>query len=166
MICPIENEDIEILLAYCSGTVGGAEAAELKLHVGGCSDCAPFVQLQQAVWNALDVWEPNPISSDFDRRLYARIAEADREPWYRRAFDFVRPMFQQPTLPLVAATVVIMAGFFFDRKQVIFPAPSQPAAIRVSVTEAEQVERTLDDIQMLHQFDLDSQEAEKPSKSM
>ncbi len=166
MICPIENDDVELLLAYCSGKVTDPESAQVKLHVVRCPECASFVQLQRAVWNALDVWEPTPVTSDFDRRLYARIAEADREPWYARMFDFVRPVFDQPALPLVAATVIIVAGFFFDQKQVISTTPSQPAAIRVSVTEAEQVERTLDDIQMLHQFDSDAQEAEKPSKSM
>ena len=53
----------------------------------------------------------------------------------------------KPVFPLAVAVVVITAGFLLDH-------PGDRADVRgVSVKEADQVEQTLDDIQLLHQFD-------------
>ena len=44
-------------------------------HIEACPACREFAGGQQAVWQALDAWEPAAVSMDFDRRLYARIEQ-------------------------------------------------------------------------------------------
>jgi hypothetical protein len=89
---------------------------------------------------------------DFDRRLYRRIEEQDRMGWWTRVFGSMRPMFLRPALPLAAmACLVLVAGFIIDEPRKMFaPAAEVPQAVR----EVEQVERTLEDLEMLRQFNL------------
>lgn len=161
------------LLAYCAGRLDAATARTLERHMDACSACAAFRDSQSAVWNALDAWEAPPVSADFNRKLYARIAAENAMPWYRRWLDIVRPVFAQPALPLTIAALVVAAGFQLDHPAQVGQAPRDRVAattIRVSVTEAEQVEKTLEDLEMLRQFDVSSEQPsenkEKTSKSM
>ena len=39
-----------------------------------------FRSEQAAVWEALDVWEPAPVSVDFNRKLWRRIDAAAADP--------------------------------------------------------------------------------------
>ncbi len=173
--CPTKNNaNTELLLAYCAGRLRGAAALELERHIAGCHDCAEFRNAQSSVWNALDAWEAPAASPDFNRRLYARIAAAETAPWYTRWLESLRPVFARPAFPLAAVAVVVVAGFVIDHPSFISsPHAAKPTAVNVSgVTprEAEQVERTLDDLDMLRQFDSsadqNSEAREKTSKSM
>jgi hypothetical protein len=101
------------------------------------------------VWEALDEWKPAPVSLDFNRRLWQRIDAAEAEPWYRRLAAVLRATSWTPAIPLTAAVLAIAAGFIFDHpanRAVMAPAPS-------ATVNVEQVQQTLDDIQLLHQFD-------------
>src|SRR5262249_27811311 len=112
--------------------------------------CREFRDGQRALWEALDQWEARPISPDFDRRLYRKIEEQEQLAWWSRAFRSLRPMFVRPTLPLAAtACLVLVAGFLIDG-----PARVNPVADSQIRGEVEQVERTLDDLDMLRQFNL------------
>jgi anti-sigma factor RsiW len=147
--CLMNNdEQTGRVLDYCAGRLDPETARQVARHVETCPDCASLA----SVWKSLDAWEAPPVSADFNRRLYARIAAADAMPWYRRWLDSVHPLFAQPALSLAAATVVVVTGFLLDN-----PASKTtvPHAI-VSVTDAEQVEKTLDDLEMLRQFDVSS----------
>ena len=117
-----------------------------------CAACASFRTEQTAVWNALDLWEPAPVSMDFNRRLWQRIDVAAAAPWYRSLLDSVRLTNWKPLIPLTAAILAIAGGFLLDHPSHDTPAPGVPV-IGVSVKEADQVEQTLDDIQLLQQLD-------------
>ncbi|MCU1260138.1 MAG: putative transrane anti-sigma factor [Bryobacterales bacterium] len=172
--CPMKSEEqMDRLLAYCAGRLDADTARTLERHMDACSACAAFRNSQSAVWNALDAWETPSVSADFNRKLYARIDAEDAIPWYRRWLHGVRPVFAQPALPLAVAALVVVAGFQLDHPARVTQAPRDPVATattRVSVTEAEQVEKTLEDLEMLRQFDVSSEQPsekkEKPSKSM
>ena len=152
MSCPIRSqENAEILLRYCARKLDPATTAVLERHMQTCPACRNFQEEQQAVWRALDAWEAMPASSDFDRRLYRRIDELDQVAWWRRWVMPVRPMLVRQGVPLAAAAFLIIAGILLERPADI-SAPSPRPGVRVESVAADQVERTLDDFDLLQQF--------------
>src|SRR5437867_9338209 len=152
MRCPIETqENAELLLSYSARRLDPESTAILEAHMELCPACREFRDGQRALWEALDQWEARPISADFDRRLYRKIEEQEQLGWWARVFGSLRPMFLRPALPLAAtACLVLVAGFILDDPaRFTLPAVENPQA-----HEVEQVERTLDDMEMLRQFNL------------
>jgi anti-sigma factor RsiW len=146
----LSQETSELLLDYAAGRLNPLRAVQLEQHMAVCPECAIFGREQAVVWDALDAWEPAPVSLDFNRRLWQRIDAVESEPWYRRFGAVLRAASWKPAIPLTAAALLIAAGFIFDH-------PSQdntpkPAAAGTGVN-VEQVQQTLDDLQLLHQFD-------------
>jgi hypothetical protein len=120
---------------------------EVARHVAGCAQCAAFRMDHEALWNLLDEWQPAPVSVDFNRRFWQQ-AETVRAGAWRRVLDAMRTVWA-PAIPLAAMALLIGAAFLYDH----------PVAPPVSHSkDVEQVERTLDDIQLLGQFD----SAERP----
>src|SRR6476659_5995846 len=153
MKCPIETkENAELLLSYSARRLNAESTAILEAHMEVCPACQEFRDGQRALWEALDQWEARPVSPDFDRRLYQKIEEHEQMGWWARTFGPMRPVFLRPALPLAAmACVVLVAGFIIDEPGKLFaPAADSPQVVR----EVEQVERALDDLEMLRQFDL------------
>lgn len=154
MNCPLGREETaHIPLEYSAGRLDKSRAAVFERHMESCPECVTFLAEQAAVWDALEAWEPPPVSLDFNRRLWQRIDAADAAPWYERLIESLRFAQWKPVLPLTAAILVIAAGFVFDHpggKTSVASGPS--VASSVSVTEAEQVEQALDDIQLLRQL--------------
>jgi hypothetical protein len=163
MSCEIRSEEhTEQLLAYAAGRLRGAAASRLELHMRSCEECAATGKSQSEVWNLLDNWEVRPVSLDFNRRLYARIDAAASESWLERlrsaVGEFLHPVFSRPALPIAAASLLIVAGFVLDHPGRSFsPVSIQTAEHRADVNkvdlEVDQVEATLEDIEMLRQFD-------------
>jgi anti-sigma factor RsiW len=147
MTCPLQTEEIDLLLDYSAGRLDARRSAMFAQHMENCPDCAAFRQEQKAVWDALDLWEPAPVSMDFNRRLWHRIAAAAEAPWYTSLAESLRFANWKPAIPLTAAVLLIAAGFLLDH-----PGHRNPGA-GISVREADQVEQTLDDIQLLNQLD-------------
>jgi anti-sigma factor RsiW len=148
MNCPLRTQATDQLLDYSAGRLTAPARLALEQHMEACADCASFRIEQAAVWEALDLWEPVAVSLDFNRNLWRRIDAAEAKPWYRKLADSSRLANWRPVLPLTAAVALIAAGFLLDH-----PGAGVPKA-GFTVNEAEQVEQTLDDIQLLHQFDL------------
>ncbi len=154
MNCPLLREETaDLLLDYSAGRLDASRAAMLERHMDGCAACNTFRLEQTAVWDALDAWKPMPVSIDFNRRLWQRIDAAANAPWYRSLADAMRFANWKPVLTLALAVLMIAGGFLLDHPG--SPRPSNaPASVRgVSVTEADQLEQTLDDIQLLRQLD-------------
>lgn len=163
MNCPIQTEETaDLLLAYTARRLDAAKTAILESHMDVCTQCAEFRVKQELVWQALDAWEAPAVTPDFNRRLYQRIESEAAAPWYVRLFTTPWATWK-PAIPLAFAGLLIMAGFVLDH-QVPTATPATPPAIRVSVTEAEQVENALDDLQLLRQ--LDSSPPSSPSETM
>lgn len=163
MNCPIRTEENkEWLLDYAAGRLESEKAVVVRQHVENCDVCARFVEAQQMVWNALDSWEPQAVSQDFDRRLY-RAIEARPASWMERFFGGFHLLWR-PAIPLAAACLLIIASVILHTPQVpVSPAESQA---RMEKIEPDQVERTLDDIEMLRQLALQPSGQEDASKPL
>ena len=155
MRCPIEaQENAELLLAYCARTLDRETAAVLDRHMASCPACQQFQNGQQAVWDALDTWEAMPVSADFDRRLYHRIEEEVNASWWSRLMRPLRPALLARGVPLAAAAcLLVIAGVILERPASV-PPPDSSEAARVEAIQADQVERALDDLDVLRQFKL------------
>lgn len=153
MICPLQNEETrDLLLDYSAGRLDAARAALLERHMETCAACGAFHAEQSAVWTALDAWEPMPASLDFNRRLWQRIDDAANAPWYRALIDSLRFGGWKPVFPVAVALLVIAGGFLLDHPRETKTAPVPPVQ-GVSFREADQLEQTLDDLQLLRQLD-------------
>jgi anti-sigma factor RsiW len=156
MICSIENRE-ERLLDYVSGSLETHDAAAFEQHLETCSACGEFVTGQKLVWESLDAFEPAPISPAFDRTLYARIAQTT---WWDRLLASVSSPFRVPVLvrqglPLMAAAAVLAAAFFMWERPVPAPGPAPQEAALSAETDSlqpDQVQRALDDMDMLGEF--------------
>ncbi|HTC87194.1 MAG TPA: zf-HC2 domain-containing protein [Bryobacteraceae bacterium] len=71
------GEYSELIVDYVAGTLDARMELEFQRHIECCDGCWSAVAEQKAVWEALDQFRTQPISPDFDRRLFQRIAEAD-----------------------------------------------------------------------------------------
>jgi anti-sigma factor RsiW len=147
MNCPLQTAEAEILLDYSAGRLDSAARTAVELHAANCAECASFLAEQNAVWNALDLWDAPPVSMDFTRRLWKRIDQSVEQPWYKTFADGLRTANWKPVIPLAAALLLIAGAFRLDH-------PGRQNAIPgVSIKEANQVEQTLDDVQLLRQLD-------------
>jgi anti-sigma factor RsiW len=145
MICIANRkEGAEILLDYSSGTLDAERRIELDRHVESCVECRRLVDAQRAVFSALDEWKAPEVSSDFDQKLYARIA-SEKPSFWRRWLPVTPIVWWKPVLPVAVAALALSAVFV-----VRTPAPS-PAQKQMSIgkAEIEQVEQALDDMDLL-----------------
>jgi len=144
-----------MLVAYAAGELDLETAAELESHLAGCSACRLLAAEQAAVWKNLEAWEAPPIAPDFDRRLYRRIREDVHFSWWERILRPFRPMPLRQALPLtVSACLLLMAGFVIER-----PGKTGPVAPHRETVRVDQVERTLDDLELLGQVGMNQTES-------
>lgn len=167
MNCPIKTqENREWLLDYSAGRLDPARTAMVERHVEACASCARFVEEQRVVWDALSRWESPDLSADFNRRLYHKIDQAQPSSWMDRFLRPFQPLpfqpFLRPMVPLAAACLLIVAGVMLHTPT----ASLNPASSRVESVEPEQVERTLDDLQMLRELALTPQQETNTSQPM
>jgi len=145
MSCPVQDGHPDLLLDYCARSLHPDTAAILAHHMTSCSECRKLAEAQEAVWSALDSWKPPRVSEDFDERLYTHITAAQREafwrPWLSAAFGSNRAL-------RVAVACVVLACAFLLRPT----ASNGPENSRIETLEAEQVDRAVEDIEMLRQF--------------
>jgi anti-sigma factor RsiW len=149
MDCPLESRNPELLIAHAAGELDLDAARQLEQHLTGCSACQSAFAQQRTVWKALDDWEAPAISLDFDRRLYRRIEDGASLSWFERLMIPFRHMPLRQALPLTAtAGLLLMAGLLVQHPRPAAPAPPRDGAI----VRANQVERTLDDLELLRQY--------------
>jgi anti-sigma factor RsiW len=152
MNCPAKyTKAAGILLDYCAQSLTPVQMAEFEAHLGQCPDCARIVAAQKEVWGALDTWTPVPVSSNFDARLYARIAEEETVPawrsWLSRIFQPPVPYSLWKAAVPVAACAALAVGLFIR-----MPEASQhnvQPQLRAEKVDIEQVEQALQDIDIL-----------------
>jgi len=154
-----------LLLAYGSGKLDAAKAAFVEKHIASCEACREFVRGQQMVWEALDIWEAETVSADFNRRLYQRIE--GEATWWNRFLNPLRPLAFHKGIPLAAAfCLVVFAGAILDRTAA--PPPPATRAAQVAAAEGlqpEQVVNALDEMQALSRFN-DLMKIESPESKM
>ena len=161
MDCPIKtHENTDWLLDYSAGKLDAERTALVERHMETCLDCARFVEGQRVVWSALSQWEPEEVGADFNRRLYQRIDRARPVSWLDRLF---RPLWR-PIVPLAAACLLIVAGVALHAPEAAVHRDNSQA--RIESIEPEQVERTLDDMQMLRELAVTPQQEQNTPKPM
>jgi anti-sigma factor RsiW len=160
MNCPLKAEDtFDVLLDYSAGKLDRNASARFERHIAACAECTAFVAGQSEVWKTLDVWEPQPVGMDFNRQLSRRIDAAAAAPWYTKLADSLRMGAWKQAVPLAAAVVLVTTAFMMDHQTVVKVTPNTvggsygASLTNVSATEAEQLEQTLDDIQLMRQLD-------------
>jgi anti-sigma-K factor RskA len=164
MTCLNKNKQgTEILLDYCAGTLDAERAGAVEQHALECGECRALIAAQKHLWNALDELEAPEIPADFDARLYARIARENAGPawknWLRELSSggfapdglFWQPLFSwKPVIVGAAAVTVLAVGLSLHLVTPHAPnAQNAPAQIRPESVDAEQVEVTLEDLEML-----------------
>lgn len=153
--CPTQD----VLLDYAAGRLSSAQSALFERHAESCASCFALRAAQTALWQDLDEWKPAPVSVGFNRELWRRI-DSD-------AGGGVRWSFWKLAAPLAVAMAVMVAAFVFDhspdrRRQAARSAP----AVVVTAGDAAQLERALDDIQLLHEVDAEAAAVKPPSGLM
>ena len=155
MTCPLQTDNADVLLDYCARALDAERKQMLEMHMAHCDECREMARAQSEIWTAMDAYDAEPVSPDFDRKLYARIEEMDQVPAWERFWAPVREYLQgqpawKPVLSVAAASAVLVAVIVVggDAPQ---PLP-EPTAV-IDVREVEQAERALEDIEMLRQFE-------------
>jgi hypothetical protein len=146
MKCPQESGNVaDLVVGYAARTLDPVRQVAFEQHLELCPICHEMVAAQRAVWSALDELTPLPVSADFDASLYQRIAEEQPSAsWWR----LLRPeRLWRPAVPVAAACAVLMVAFLLKA-----PAPSATSEEQPQPRlQIEQVERALDDMDMLKQ---------------
>lgn len=150
MKCPMEAEgNAGLLLDYAVGKLKADVRTQMEQHIAICPACREFAGGQQAVWQALDGWEPADVSMDFDRRLYARIEHS--VPWWTRWMQPLNPLFRHSVPLAAAAGLVIMAGLLLNRPADVPPAPVSQSA-QVEALQPDQLQSALEEMETLREF--------------
>ena len=149
MECPQESgKAAELMMSYIAGTLEPHKQIELERHLPTCEECRKAAADRKAIWDALDVWRPAAISEDFNARLYRRIAEEEAAPAWRRFFRMPWVSLFRPAVP-VAAACAALAIAFIVKDPLMHRHATTPLPQKISI---EQVERALDDMDMLKQL--------------
>lgn len=144
-----------MLLAYCARRLDADSAAWLERHIASCPACAETYRAQAAVWQALDEWEGARISPDFDRRLYRAIDERFHASWWARFSRGMQPLSIYRGLPLAAAAcLLVMAGLIVNQRGDL-ELPEAHETVQIETVAVDQVERTLEDMELLHNFSME-----------
>jgi anti-sigma factor RsiW len=147
----MDKHGAEILTDYCAGTLDPARSAAVEAHTRDCAECRRLVEAQRSVWETLDRWKPAVVSPDFDAKLYARIAaECKPSVWlrWRKAF-----------LPLAAACAALLVALAVRAPEWNRAVPDRPSAqVQPGSTDLDQVpfdqvQQTLDDLNLLTPLD-------------
>jgi anti-sigma factor RsiW len=160
---PCQDMDDDTLLAYSAGRLDEPRAGAVARHASSCAHCNAFLAAQLELWSALDLWEPEPVAASFNREVWRKIEAASAAPWYRRLAESFRLGAWKPAVPVAALVSMVAVGFVFDhatdRRTAVQPPVEMASAAGagsgwgVSSLEAEQVESSLEDIQLLRSLE-------------
>lgn len=152
MKCTANNEEgAAILLEYVAGRLPAQMALEVQRHLESCAPCRHAAEAERRVWSALDDWEPMPVSADFNRKLHARIAgEAPGGFWSRiwTKHGGQPGRWRLALAPGAVAGIAVLGAILMQSPPPGVPRP-EPGVDNV---EVEQVEQTLEDMDMLRQL--------------
>ena len=151
MSCSLrEGVASELVVGYTARTLDGKTSANFEQHLEGCEGCRELLAGQQAVWFALDEWRAPEVSPDFDQKLFQRIGEQKQASWWHSLFRPGRSWVR--AVPVAAACALLVAAFFLKDPGDDAAPPTQSQA-RPQIEQ--QVERALDDMDMLSQIGVD-----------
>jgi len=107
---------LDMVVDYCAGAMDAEPRTEFERHIAHCDECAQMVEAQRAVWESLDQWgqaDVPEVSPDFDARLYARIAQEQTTPAWRRWLHSLLPaapgFISKPAISAISAISISAA---------------------------------------------------------
>jgi len=142
----------EILLEYGSGTLEPGKAVEIDRHIENCESCRRLVAAQRDVWERLGQWTAPAVSTDFNARLYARIAKENQAPrWRHWMQQWTRPalpyaLWKPAAVAAACAALAVALLVHEPRATETNPHSAQMEGGRVDI---EQVANTLDEMDVL-----------------
>jgi anti-sigma-K factor RskA len=137
MNCINNTKGLESVMDYCAGALDPAQTAAIEQHLRECAPCREIVEAQRSLWQTLDAWKPIEVSSDFDARLHARIAQEQSAPWWQLA-NYWKPALSIAALAGVLALIVVV--------RTPGTKPPAPAQQQINIQE---VQQALDDLNLL-----------------
>ena len=172
MECPLNTkEGADLILDYCSDRLAASDPAkaiafERHLAQDRCEECNRVVTAQRAVWDALDSYVAPAVSADFDEKLWKRIEESEARPWWRKLLDGPaagwgmsgvswKPAFVTASAcaAVFALMLAIRTGGSGGAHPDAVPAVEKASAVLVAApVDFDQVEKAIDDIDMLDQL--------------
>ena len=139
----------ELVVEYAAGTLGERAQSDFVRHMQSCASCRDLLAQQSAVWSVLDEWQALPASADFDRKLTERIASAHRAAWWNSpAVNWALG----PLIAVVAAVAILACAFLVKEGVRVQHSPDAAPKARIEL----QVERALDDMDLLKQIGIDA----------
>jgi anti-sigma factor RsiW len=158
MGCAIQDREAAgLLLSYCAGTLPPEQIPPVERHLEYCGECREWVGAQNVLWQHLECWKAPDVSRDFNRRLYHRIDEEEltRNPlarWVRRFASRWSPFPWRTAMPVGAACAILVAALVIQPSSLLRSQNRDESSAKMERIDAEQVERTLDDLDMLKQL--------------
>jgi hypothetical protein len=150
MECPQKNSDAaEWIIAYAARTLDANDEAQFEYHLESCPSCREKAAAQRAVWLALDELTPLAVSPNFDIALYQRIA-GEQASWWRRLLR--TDWSWRPAMPVAAVCAALVVAFLIKNSGPSV-TPQQQTQPKLQV---EQVERALDDMDILKQVGVET----------
>jgi len=150
MQCPSEHGDnAGILLDFCARRLSSAQTLAVERHLLECSRCRESMDAHRSFWNLMGEWQAPEVSPDFDRRLFDRLERQQDRGWRARIAGWIR-LTWKPAIP-VLLTAATALTFILVREPAPVPVPA-PQSAAVDGVDLNQVEQTLDDLNMLHQL--------------
>jgi anti-sigma factor RsiW len=150
MSCSVEDDGDELIIAYGAKTLSPEQQIELERHLKSCRRCRELAEAQRAVWSALDAWPTTVVSSNFDEKLFQRIALEEQSEWWPR---LSRARWSwRPAIPVGVACVALIGAFLLKDPALRLEPQSQSRP----KLQIEQVERALDDMDMLTPLSMES----------
>jgi anti-sigma factor RsiW len=148
----LNADSAEVLFAYVDGTLESGQAAALESHTAGCVACRTLVEGQRAVWSVLDQWEAPEVSPEFNRKLHAAVAAGEGHGgWIERVSSWIVGLSPGNLMvPAGALALVVAAVMLTQMPRGTGQVVEQKAGIE---GEVKQMERTLDDLDVLSTLD-------------
>jgi hypothetical protein len=150
MNCPSKNnQNEEILLDYCDGTLAKEQSARFEAHAAECPECREWIVARRSLWEALDEWRAPELSADFNARLYARIAADQNRGWLATVRAWLKPAWK-PALVTATAGAALAVGLVISRPDVNRQGTGGgPSRSTVETVDMDQIEHALEDLELL-----------------
>ncbi len=145
-LCPLQSEEhAALLLDYCARRLDAGRGAALEAHMEQCPACREMRDAQRLVWDSLDAWDAGHTGWEFNQRLQERLRHECRPAWIDTVASWKEGISWKPAVPLAAALALWL---------IVFPPNGANAPQPQSAQQTEQIEKVLEDVEMLQQIPL------------
>jgi len=146
---------------------GSVEHGEFLAFLDQSPEDRRLYDEQAKLFEALDDWQPVEPSAEFDSRLLERIHS--QRSWYARLFGGATVELFNPGFAMAMVAMVLAAGLMIQQRPdgdvAMKVAVANPLAIDVDAEYFNELDRALDDMEMLADFDALGLGEPKPDRS-